>query len=69
MRIRDVRFLTEILQTEFFMMNKSRVTEGGTRGSVMEVAGGPVFFLRRQAARCTAGGQQFEGSKYVFHGG
>ena len=59
----------KFLQTEFLVVNKSGVTEDGTRVSVKEVADGPVFFLCRQAARCAAGGQQVEGSKYVFHGG
>lgn len=42
--------LQEILQTEFFVVNKPGVIESGTLVSVKEVAGGPVFFLRRQAA-------------------
>lgn len=59
----------KFLQAGFLVVNKSGVTEDGTRVPVKEVADGPVFFLCRQAARCAAGGQQVEGSKYVFHGG
>lgn len=63
-----MRSLTGILQADFFVLCKSRITKSGVRASVKEVAEGPVF-LRRQAARCTAGGRQFVGVKNVFHGG